>query len=327
MSINYDIIVVGGGPAGLSAAARASWLATPAATYKARILLLDAGDAPGGLSRWQPLVINSPSVIFTKRELKALLRTCEMFGVEIKQERVESLRLTNGGFDITTAEATYHGLSTVVATGCRLGHPGEHRLFHKNRIQWFHDNASLDHLMAQLEANDAIMTVCLCGAEAVAETRCYLDGPRRFALRTFAEPPYTHDPMPSIERGRLVSISFHAPSDRLYLRFVSEDGHIKEFGSDVLLIDFNAYQKTATSIEFIKPFLHHQATGFLDPGRDMACSVPGMFSAGDVNGGPFSVVKAMSEGTIAGFSAYAHVCAFRTGAHPNLFPFYPYEIY
>src|SRR5215210_293225 len=58
--LDYDIVVVGAGPAGLSAAARAAWLATPGATYKARIVVLDAGSPPGGLSRWQPLVVNSP---------------------------------------------------------------------------------------------------------------------------------------------------------------------------------------------------------------------------------------------------------------------------
>lgn len=78
---------------------------------------------------------NSPSVIFTKRELKAMLLACEMFGVEIKQERVESLRpAADVGFNATIAQATYHGLAAIVAAGCRLGHPSEDRLFHRNHI-------------------------------------------------------------------------------------------------------------------------------------------------------------------------------------------------
>ncbi|MSR13216.1 MAG: NAD(P)/FAD-dependent oxidoreductase [Gammaproteobacteria bacterium] len=325
--MEYDIIVVGGGPAGLSAAVRAAWVAAPAVTYRARVLVLDAGDAPGGLSRWQPLVMNSPGVVFTKRELKSMLRSCDLFGVEIKQGRVEALRtLESGGFEVTTADATYQCLATVIATGCRLGHRNEHRLFHHNRVLWFHDNATLDQVMEQLDANDRIKSICLCGSEAVAATHQYLMKPRRVELRTIAEPPYAEDPVPGVERGRLTLIEVDTAADRLRLQVESMYGAIDNIECDVLIVDFNAYQKTASSLGFLQCAPRRFANGFISTGRDMGCDVPGLFAAGDATSTPFSVVKAMSEGTVAGFAAYAHVCALRTGTAPNLFPFFPYEI-
>ena len=94
----------------------------------------------------------------------------------------------------------------------------------------------------------------------------------------------------------------------------------------MLLVDFNAFEKRATTLGFLRLTPRTRVDGFLDPAPDMALNLPGMFSAGDINGGPFSVIKAMSEGTIAGFAAYQYVCQKRNGAPANLFPFFPYEI-
>jgi thioredoxin reductase len=93
-----------------------------------------------------------------------------------------------------------------------------------------------------------------------------------------------------------------------------------------MIVDFNAYEATATSTRFLDASVRKQPNAFLDPDRRMATGMPGLFSAGDVNGVPFCVAKAMSDGVVAGYSAYEYVCMQRTGEKPNLFPYYPYEI-
>lgn len=326
--VNYDIIVVGAGPAGLSAAVRAAWVAAPAADYKASILVLECSDRPGGLSLWQPLVLNSPGNFFTKRELTHLIESCDGFGVEVRLERVVALRPggPDDGFEVETTEARYRSLAVVVATGCRRGYPGESRLFHRNRVLWFSGNAELRHMVAQLEQNECIRTVCLCGAQGVEATRRYIGLTRTLEIRTYAEPPYLLDLPPEADKGRLVQLGVDDRQERLLLCFERPDGRVDQLAADALLLDFNSYQATATSTQFLDERIPRLPSAFLGPDRNMAVEMPGLFSAGDVNGGPFCVAKAISEGTIAGFSAYDYVCTRRTGAHPNLFPFYPYEI-
>lgn len=322
--MDYDVIVIGAGPAGLSAAARATWLGAPGAHYLPRVLVLDAGDAPGGLSRWQPLVINSPGIFFTRRELKALLKTCAVTGVEFRRERVLALdRVDERNYAIVTTRGAYHAPAVIVASGCRLGYPAEHRLFHRQRILWFHDYATLDHLVRQLADKPTIRRVVLCGSEAVAETRRHLHAPLPFTLRCFAEPPYTTPPQEDVERARLTAIGIDTAAHCLQLRFDSARGTSEHVACDVLIVDFNAYQKRATGLDFLHLPAARQDDGYLAADRRMSGGVEGLFVAGDATGAPFSVAKAVSEGTIAGFSAHDYVCRLRTGRAPNHFPFYP----
>ena len=325
--MDYDIIIVGAGPAGLTAAVRAAWLAAPAATYKASILVLEASDQPGGLARWQPLVINTPGVFFTKRELNKLTETSAHFGVEIRFEQVLTLRQGEDQiFEIETSAGHYRSLSAIVASGCKLGYPGESRLFHRKRILWFESNEALDYILEQLEADENIRTICLCGAEGVVATRKYIGTPKSLEIKTYAEPPYTGEIPAEVEQGRLVHLGVNPHQQRLQLRFERTDESIDEFMVDVMIVDFNAYEATATTTRFLDTSVRKQPNAFLDPNRNMATGTPGLYSAGDVNGVPFCVTKAMSDGVIAGYSAYEYVCIRRTGVKPNLFPYYPYEI-
>lgn len=122
----YDIIIIGGGPAGLTAA-----------TYGRRggksVLVIEK-NAFGGQITWSPKVENFPgflSISGTELGDKLLEQAMEQ-GAEVELEEVASLSLEG---DIKTVHclsgAEFQGKAVIIATGARpkpLGLPGEDEL-------------------------------------------------------------------------------------------------------------------------------------------------------------------------------------------------------
>lgn len=122
MRDSYDVIVVGAGPAGMSAAGYAA-----RAGYD--VLLLDAA-APGGQLMFIDQIENYPGsesisgfALAEKMESQAT-----SFGVEIEYGEVTSLRKSDDGFTVSTSDGDVRARAVILAMGARHRHldvPGE----------------------------------------------------------------------------------------------------------------------------------------------------------------------------------------------------------
>lgn len=107
MPTQYDIIIIGGGPAGLTAA-----------TYARRagksVLVLEKA-AFGGQITWSPKVENFPGELsITGTELgDRFLEQAMNQGAEVELEEVTSLEKTPGGFCISTDSGTIYSSRTL----------------------------------------------------------------------------------------------------------------------------------------------------------------------------------------------------------------------
>lgn len=128
--LEYDIGIIGGGPAGLSAGVIAA--------YKGlRTLIFEGGTWGGLLSTIYPYkhVFNYPGIpkILASHLVSEWVRQAADLGVSLVKERVTGITKNR---DIITTEQEYKTKVVIIATGMRpntLGIPGENEFSRKNR--------------------------------------------------------------------------------------------------------------------------------------------------------------------------------------------------
>ena len=125
-SLRYDLIIIGGGPAGLTAALYAARAGKTVAVIER--------DAPGGQIVNSPLVENYPGLphVSGAEFAERLLEQAEAQGVALLyEEALDAQPLPEGGFCVNTDCGKYKSFALILATGLRhrsLGLPGEENL-------------------------------------------------------------------------------------------------------------------------------------------------------------------------------------------------------
>ncbi len=119
----YDIIIIGAGPAGLSAGLYASRLG-------AKTLILEK-LTPGGQITLSSEIENYPGICEVKSGLELMScwpQQAMKFGAEIKSEEVKKLKIENGKWKVETSNNEYTSKAIIVATGAnpkKAGFEGE----------------------------------------------------------------------------------------------------------------------------------------------------------------------------------------------------------
>ncbi|MCK4648748.1 FAD-dependent oxidoreductase, partial [bacterium] len=125
----YDIIIIGGGAAGL-----ASGIYTSRGRLKT--LLIEKG-IPGGLTAATDFIENYPGFpegIRGMALMEKMKRQTEKFGTEIIQGEVKEVRPVEGKIEVETERKTYSAICVIVASGSipkKLNIPGEKEFFGK----------------------------------------------------------------------------------------------------------------------------------------------------------------------------------------------------
>jgi thioredoxin reductase (NADPH) len=106
----YDALIIGGGPAGLSAAVYLG-------RFTRRVLMLDAGAGRSSFAQVNENYLGFPEGV-TTRELRELgRRQAERFGVEFKEGCVERIETIEDGFRVFSTEGDFDGRTLLFATG------------------------------------------------------------------------------------------------------------------------------------------------------------------------------------------------------------------
>jgi thioredoxin reductase (NADPH) len=298
----YDIIIVGGGPAGLTAAIYASRM-------NMKTLVLES-NMPGGRVVEASLIENFPGFpggISGIELIERMIKQAEGFGAEIKfPEEVLDMNLQGIIKSITTRHNEYYGFSIIIAIGTqrkKLTVPGEVELlgrgvsycaicdapFFKDKevaVVGFNDEALEDALYVSNFAKNVIVVT--------QNGRIDVDEDLLKKCREKENIRFKESKIKSINGNIYVeSITLINPDGKE--EKVSVNGVFIVLGNIPVT---NIVKKAGVTVD---------ERGCIKVDRSQSTNIEGVFAAGDCTCGGMQVATAVGEGAMAALQAYRYV--------------------
>ncbi len=301
---NYDVIIVGGGPAGLTAA-----------VYCSRALLKTAviSKSFGGQILNAPKIENYPGFVSISGEELAerFVRHAEHFGAELIEAQVYSIKRQDDLFVIKTSAGETRAKAVIYAAGSthrRLDVPGEAELAGKG--------VSYCAVCDAAFFKDRIVAVVGGGNTAFTDAEVLLQHARKVYLihrrKQFRAEPLLVERVKRSKNIELlvpyvvVRIEGKQKVERVVIRNV-ETGEEKSLDVDGVFVSVGMVPNTY----LLEPLgVHLDEKGYVITNPDMSTNVPGLFAAGDVArgcGDVHQIVTAAAKGAIAALSAYRYI--------------------
>lgn len=293
----YDVIIMGGGPAGSSAALYA-------ARFDLRTLVIDKGLTSGSLGSSHKIQ-NYPGVpgpIVGADLLQTIRLQAESFGARFVTDRVIGVNLKSSPYEVNANAGTYNGAALVLATGATgrsRSIPGEDRLLGKG-VSYCAvcDGAFFRNQSVAVVGNHD---------EALEET---------LLLTTFVNRVHLLSPTPALRAGsNLQRVSNH-PKVQVHLatsvqeitgKDQVEGARIRSQGrEEVLPVQgiFIYLQGNQPQTDYLLGQLETLENGCLRVDANLQTSVPGVFAVGDMLCEHIKqAVIAASEGAVAAIAA------------------------
>lgn len=301
----HDIIVIGAGPAGLTAALYA------ARAGKSVLVLEQAGF--GGQIALSPRVENYPGIPHMAGSLlaDALVEQVLSQGVDVDLETVTGFSGENGDFTVTTEDGQHSCRAIVLATGLTHRHLGledEEALVGRGVSYcavcdgaFYNDRCVAVVGGGDTALQDALFLAATCKKVTLIHRRDQFRGEEALVKKLQAldnvEILRSHMPVAlESQNGELCSVrlrdlkaeqEFSLPVDGLFLA-VGQQPHNGQFAEQVRLTD----------------------AGFVDAGEDCRTNIPGVFVAGDCRTKEVrQLTTAVGDGAVAALAACRYVDA------------------
>lgn len=297
----YDFVIIGGGPAGLSAAIYA-------ARFKLKTVVI-AKDVGGTIINTH-LVENWPGFkSLSGFELMEHIRGhVEHLGVEVKQDEVTDIQRKGKNFPIKAKEGEYGTRTVLLATGTKyrkLGVPGEEE-FHGRGVSYCAvcDAAFFkDRVVAVVGGSDSAAKEALLLSEYAKRVYIIYRGAKIRSEPINAERVDNNKRIEIISNTNVVKISGDG-----FVSSVALDRPYK--GSRDLTLDGIfigvGYEPQNELAKGLGVELDERGEVIVDCGS--ATNIPGVYAAGDVTAGRFKqAIIGAAQGVVAANSAYMYL--------------------
>ena len=277
---DYDVIVVGSGPAGVSAAINVA--------NRGRTVAVMAGQAPSGLIRRAHTIANYPGFTSASGEelAEAFMRHLGEFNVPVLGEKASKIIREEDGFVVFSEREVYHAGAVVLATGV--------------------------YREAEIEGEEELVGqgVSYC---VTCDGRLFAG--RRAAFISYA--PEGEEEASALAEDFGVDVTYlplyqgdyRLPEGLRVLpgarptRLARMDGSVRvSLPGEDLQVDAVFIYKNSVSPRTLLEGLASDGR-HVTVGRHMETDVPGVFAAGDCTGEPYQTAKAVGEGQVAALHA------------------------
>lgn len=296
----YDVIIIGGGPAGLTAGIYS-------ARANLKTIILDKSKTAGALA-YASLIENYPGLEkpLSGKELLERIRSQTLsFGAQYKEEQVVGLDLVSETKEVITMGGSYKGKAVIIATGSMGRKPtikGEGELLGRG--------------VSYCAVCDAPFfrgkTVAVLGdSEEAAKEAVYLtEFVELCYLVTSSSKLKVEDSHPVFSNSKIRILTDYTIKEIQGNDFVTGLKLSKEGVEQVLEVNgvFVFIQGSQPITDFIGEALKVDERGFIVVDNFMETSIPGVFAAGDVASPHFrQVVIACAQGAVAALSAEKYI--------------------
>jgi len=304
LAMNYDIIIIGGGPAGLTAGIYAS-------RARLKTLLLEK-NITGGLAATTDKLENYPGFpdgISGMDLLERMRKQAERFGTEIKEfEEVRDVKPLNKRIEITTVQGKYSALSVIIASGSepkKLNVPGEEK-FRGRGVSYC---ATCDGPLF----GEKDVAVVGCGNSGLQEGEFLLKFvksvtfveflPRMTAEKILQERFQNRKNTRFLLNHKLIRINGGETVSSIVVRD-REKGKEEELPVSGVFV----YVGFKPNSDFLKDVVKLDTSGFVVTNGKTETSIPGIFAASDIRSKDVRQVStAVGEGTLAAIAAEKYI--------------------
>lgn len=301
---DYDLVIIGGGPAGLTAGIYAS-------RARLNVLLLEK-VAPGGqvlVSDWIENYPGFPSGSSGFDLVNKMIEQAKQFGLVIESGQVLSLDVSETVKKVELNEKTITTLSIIIATGAsprKLGVPGEDMFIGKG-VSFC---ATCDGPFFK----DSVVAAVGGGDTAVQES---------IYLTKFAKKVYLIHRRDELRATKILQERVMA-NDKIEVLWDTvltgigggltnvEKVNVKNLKTDeekeISVAGCFIWVGTFPNTSFLKDSVKVDKYGFIIVNQNMETSAPGVFAAGDVRNTPLrQIVTAVGDAAIAAVSAEHYI--------------------
>ncbi len=306
---DYDLVIVGSGPAGLTASIYA-------ARARLKSLVLEK-SATGGqilVTDWIENYPGFPEGLSGADLVMKMAEQAKRFGVEIETNQVLSMQVTDAVKKIVLDDRTVTCKAVILATGAspmKLGVPGEEEFYGKGISTCATCDAPFfrNSVVAAVGGGDTAVQESIFLTRFVEKVYLIHRRDELRATRILRERAMENPKIEIVWDSVLTAVNgSDAGVDSITVKNV-KTGEQRDLAVEGCFI----WVGTAPNTSFLEGMVEVDRSGFVVVNEKMETSVPGVYAAGDVRNTPLrQVATAVGDAAIAAFEAAQYIEAWES---------------